>query len=200
MIVTISNQYGCGALAIARSVAEKLRYALVDEQLPVVVAKRLRTSPEAVDAAEDSVRNLGERMMTGLERATPEVVMSAPAENFDEDCFREVQQAVREYAARGNAVIFGRGANLILGRREDVLRVFMHAPKEWRIGHVSASIGVALNDAAAEIERIDRARKGYVRERYGADWGVPENYDLSLDVARLGAERCAQLIVTAAGG
>ena len=48
MIVTISNEYGAGALAVAKRAAETLGYEFVDQQLPVVVAKRLRISPEEV--------------------------------------------------------------------------------------------------------------------------------------------------------
>jgi len=58
VVITISNRYGCGALAIAQRVAERLGYEFVDEQLPVVVAKRLRTSPEAVEEAEDLGRTM----------------------------------------------------------------------------------------------------------------------------------------------
>ena len=54
MIVTISNEYGSGAVAIARDAAAALGYEFVDEQLPVVVAKRLQSSPEEVEAAEDT--------------------------------------------------------------------------------------------------------------------------------------------------
>jgi len=41
MIVTVSNQYGAGALAVARQAAGELGYRLIDQELPVVVAKRL---------------------------------------------------------------------------------------------------------------------------------------------------------------
>jgi len=50
MILTISNEYGSGALAVSRRVAQALGYRFVDQELPVVVAKRLSTSPQAVDA------------------------------------------------------------------------------------------------------------------------------------------------------
>ena len=42
-------------------------------------------------------------------------------------------QTVREYAAHGNVVIVGRGAGAILGRRPDVLRVFLYAPRDRRV-------------------------------------------------------------------
>lgn len=196
MIVTVSNQYGSGAIAIARAAAERLGYTLVDKELPVVVAKRLQTSVEAVEGAEDTSRTVSERLLSGLEMATPEV-SSIEGPSFDEQCFREVQAAVREYAARGNTILIGRGANAILGRREDVMRVYMHAPRDWRIHHIMELLEVDERTAGGEVDRIDKARARYIRRYYDLDWGDQSHYDLSLDVATFGSNGCAELIVRA---
>jgi cytidylate kinase len=197
VVITISNRYGCGALAIAQRVAERLGYEFVDEQLPVVVAKRLHTSPEAVESAEDMGRTMSERMLRGLELGTPEV-RAETGPSFDEECLREVQEAVREYAARGNVILFGRGAHAILGRGPGILRVFMTAPREWRIHHVMEAGAVDEKTAAAEVERIDRARREYLRAYYDLDWGDTTNYDLVVDTSTFSVEGCADLIARAA--
>ncbi|MBV8529718.1 MAG: cytidylate kinase-like family protein, partial [Candidatus Eremiobacteraeota bacterium] len=167
MIVTISNEYGSGALAIAQRSAGALGYDYVDRQLPVVVAKRLRVSPEAVEATEDAARSLGERLLTGLERATPELAEASTVEPFDDELLRAVQDAVREYASRGNAVIVGRGSSAILGPGSDVLRVFFYAPREWRIAHVMRTAGIRRESAESELDRVDRARSAYMKAWYG---------------------------------
>lgn len=197
MVVTISNEYGSGALAIAKRVADALGYEYVDQQLPVVVAKRLRITPEAVDANEDAERTLGERWLTGLERATPELAQASALEPFDEELFRAVQQAVREYAEHGNSVIVGRGASAILGAREGVVRIFMYAPRDWRIARVAQASGVRRELAEAEVDRIDRARAAYMRERYGLTFGDAHEYDLCIDTSRQDEAQSAALIVTA---
>ena len=197
MVITVSNLYGCGALAIAQRVAERLGLEYVDEQLPVVVAKRLRTTPEAVESAEDLGATVGERMLRGLELGTPEVSSSQRGPSFDEACLREVQEAVREYAAHGNVVLIGRGAGAILGRRPDVVRVLMHAPRDWRIQHLVDAYHVSEAAATAEVDRIDRARAKHMEATYGLKWIEARNYDLCLDVASLGTERCIEAIVSA---
>lgn len=198
MLITISNRYGCGAVAIAHDVAQRLGYVYVDDQLPVVVAKRLKTSPQAVVSAENLGGSMSERMLRALESGTPE--LRAPeAVNFDRECVRQLQEAVREYAAHGNVVIVGRAANAILGRRPDLLRVFLHAPRDWRIRRIVEGHGVGEKAAAAEVDRIDRARGEYVRTYYGLHWGDPENYDISIDTSTFGPERSAALIIQALG-
>lgn len=197
MILTISNEYGSGALAIARRVAADLGYEYVDEQLPVVVAKRLRISPEEVEANEDTGRTLGERLLTSLELSTPELAASSAVEPFDEELLRAVQDAVREYASPGNVVIVGRAAGAILGARPDVVRVFMHAPREWRIAHIVQAMHADRKAAQMEVDRIDRARRAYLHDWYGVTFGDPHNHDLCVDTSRFGEEQSAYLIRTA---
>jgi cytidylate kinase len=197
MIVTISNEYGSGAIVIARDAAEALGYEFVDEQLPVVVAKRLQSSPEEVEAAEDTRRSVGERILTGLEMATPEIGAPMSGETFDERCLREVQAAVREYAAHGDVILVGRAAGAILGRRPDVVRVFIHAPRDWRIHHVMDGTGADAKTAASEVDRIDAARRGYMEEWYDLRWGDPQRYDLCIDASSFGHDAVVALLVAA---
>ena len=197
MVVTVSNEYGAGAIAIAVRVADELGYECVDRQLPVVVAKRFGISPEEVEANEDTARTLGERWLTSLERATPELAVSSTLPPFDEALLEAVQDAVREYAARGNVVIVGRGAGVILRDAPGVVRVFMHAPREWRIVHVMAAFGTDRKTTEAEIDRIDRMRAAYLSDWYGVRFGDPANYDLCLDTSRFDEAQCAAVIVSA---
>jgi cytidylate kinase len=195
VIVTISNEYGSGALAIASRAAQTLGYDYVDRQLPVVVAKRLRVTPEAVEASEDSPRSLGERLIDSLERATPELAEAAATQPLDEELVQAIAQAVREAASGGRCVIVGRGAYAILGERPDVLRVFMHAPRDWRIAHVVKASNVSLEVAQAEVDRIDRARIAYIRQWYGLTFGDMRSYDLCIDTSRLDvAQSCAAIV------
>lgn len=198
VIITISNRYGCGAIAVAQSAAQQLGFEFVDEQLPVVVAKRLKTSPQAVETAEHRARSVSERMLRALEFATPELGGLADQPTFAEECLREVKEAVRDYASHGNVVLIGRGANAILGRRPDVLRVFMYAPRDWRVRHIMEGHAVDERTAAAEVERVDRARGQYMQAYYGVKWIDHANYDLAIDTATFGQEDSARLIVNAA--
>jgi len=197
VIVTISNQYGSGAVAVATRVAAELAYELIDNQLPVVVAKRMQITPVQAQAVDETGRSLGARLLSSLELATPEVAVSGFGQTFDEEYVREVQQAVREFAARGNVVIVGRAAGAILGRRPDVVRVFMYGPREWRIERLVTERSIERKAAAAEVDRIDRARKAHLRDWYNVEIGSPEIVDLAIDTATFGADGSSALIVAA---
>jgi cytidylate kinase len=197
VIVTISNLYGCGAVAAATRVAAELQYELIDDQLPVVVAKRMQITAVQAQAVDETGRSLGARLLSSLELATPEVAVSGFGQTFDEEYVREVQEAVREFAAHGNVVIVGRAAGAILGRRPDVVRVFMYGPREWRIERLVIERNLEPKAAAAEIDRIDRARKAHLRDWYNVELGSPEVVDLAIDTSSFGVEGSAALIVAA---
>ncbi|HEY8296786.1 MAG TPA: cytidylate kinase-like family protein [Candidatus Baltobacteraceae bacterium] len=197
VIVTVSSQYGSGGLGAGRIVAQRLGYKFVDQQLPTVVAKRLGISREAVSAAESASASVAERVLRVLELGTPEVDASQGGPSFDEECAREVQQAVRDYAARGNCVIVGHGGSAILGRRPDVIRVYVYAPRDWRIHQIMSGHDVDEKTASDEVDRIDRRRGEYMRHYYEMEWGNPAHYDLALDTSTFGPDGAAALVVRA---
>jgi cytidylate kinase len=197
VVVTISNLYGCGAVAVAQRVAAELEYELIDGQLPVVVAKRMQISPVQAHAVDETGRSLGARLLSSLELATPEVAVSGFGETFDEEYVREVQEAVREFAARGNVVIVGRAAGAILGRRQDVVRVFMYAPRDWRVERIMAELGLEQKAAASEVDRIDRARRAHLRDWYNVEMGSSAIVDLAIDTSTFGTQGSAKLVIDA---
>jgi cytidylate kinase len=197
VIVTISNQYGAGGWSVARRAAETLGYEFVERQLPVVVAQRLHIPVDQAEEDEMTYRTAGEQFLTGLELATPELAELSSTPDFDETMLQAVQEAVREFASRGNVVIAGRGASAILGRRPGVLRVYLYAPRDRRVRFIAEHFGVDAKTAEKEVDRVDKARAAYMREWYGITFGDPSNYDLCIDTSALGEEQSAATIVDA---
>ena len=97
-------------------------------------------------------------------------------------------------------MILGRGAGAILGRRPDVLRVFMYAPRDWRVERVASEYGLDYKAAAAEVDRIDKARRAHLRDWYNVEMGSPVVVDIAIDTATFGEERAAALVIAAVHG
>jgi hypothetical protein len=81
MIITISREYGAAGRAVTHALAELLGYRLLDEDLPVVVAARLGTSPEAVDGIEYRRVGFGQRLLRSLSAAVPEAFQPTPQDD-----------------------------------------------------------------------------------------------------------------------
>jgi hypothetical protein len=175
-----------------------LRYRLVDEELPRMIASRLGTSADVVESVESRAPGFGERVLAGLDSAIPEAMRAgSPLDDFARAYRREVEPLVGAAVAAGDVVIVGRLAGAIVGPRHDVVRVFIHAPLSWRIANVGRSLGCDPRQARAEIMRIDEARRTYARESYAMAWGDPHNYDLLVDSSRFGIDGAATLIAGA---
>jgi cytidylate kinase len=111
---------------------------------------------------------------------------------------------IEEAAERGNAVIVGRGAAFILGRREGVLNVQLHASLDARIRYLMSRVedvpGPDLPDEKALRElahSVDSARAEYIRRLFNADWLDARHYDLAVDTGRVGVDKTVDLIEAA---
>ncbi len=198
MIVTVSRAYGALGHAVSREVAERLGYRLLDDDLPVVVAARLGTSPELVEGVEHRNDGFGERFLRSLSGAVPEAFQpSVATDDLTGAALREIESLIRRAADAGDAVIVGRGGSAILGGRPDTVRVFLTAPVRWRAAHIADSLAVSDAAARAEIARVDNARRAFARERYDIGWGEPRFYDLVIDVSTFGAPGAASIVVAA---
>ena len=80
-----------------------------------------------------------------------------------------------------------------------MIRVFIHAPREYRISKIMEMYGDSREDALRNIRHSDIARSGYYRSISGQNRGDPHNYHLCLD-ASMGADACVDLICRAVDG
>ena len=97
-------------------------------------------------------------------------------------------------------VILGRCGDYVLRERKDVLRVFVYAPKEWRLEYAKTNPLVKAKDEKGikdEVEKTDRNRSAYYNYYTQNRWGDAHNYDLAINAA-LGRETCVKMILDAA--
>ena len=88
----------------------------------------------------------------------------------------------------------GRCADYILKDYDNVVRIFIHAPQDYRIQRVMDVYGDTPKEARVNIERSDKARASYYEHISGTHWGDARNYELTVDSSD-GVEKTAQFIV-----
>ena len=103
------------------------------------------------------------------------------------------EEVIRTIADYGSCVIVGRAADYVLRDYDNVFRVFIHAPKKYRVAKVMEMYGDNLEDAKRNVRHSDIARSSYYRTISGQNWGEPRNYHLCLD-ASVGEEICVDMI------
>jgi cytidylate kinase len=91
---------------------------------------------------------------------------------------RKMAETIRSLAVAGNTVIVGRGANLITMGIKQSLHVRFVGSRESRVRHYARKFGLSDGDAAREVDRLDRARKRYVKSNFEHDIEDSKYYDL----------------------
>ena len=200
-VITISRQYGSGGSEVAQRVASALAWELLDNAIVDAVAARLDMSSEEVEAREERVPSLVERLASAMSLGSPEMLITgehplgAPSE---EQIVATTAQIVDEAVSRGNVVLVGRGAQSQLAEREDALHVFCYAPRPALIARAARRLGVTEAEAMRVVDDTNRAREQYVRRHWNRAWQGVDNYHLCVNTSWLGIEGAADMISRAA--
>ena len=102
-------------------------------------------------------------------------------------------EVIRKIADQGSCVIVGRAADYVLREYEDVVRIFIYAPEEYKMKRVMEVYGDTPEEAKKNIRRSDEARASYYKNISERTWGDRQNYDLLID-SSVGLEESANAI------
>jgi hypothetical protein len=197
-VLTVAREYGSGGGLIARAVAGKLGWNLLDKALVEAIARSARVDPDLAQRYDERTDSWLHRLSRrGLWRGAFEgIATTTDAECFDAEAMAALAKSlILEAHSRGNCVIVGRGAQCVLQNRDDVLQVFIHAPWSERIERVRSRVPSA-GDVELLIHSTDEQRADFIRLYFGCNWNDPHLYHLLISSV-LGEEMVADLIVEA---
>jgi len=193
-LITIEREYGCGAAAIAASLAEQLGWKLWDHLLTEEIARIAKVDPSAVLRCDERMDSRVHRLAKVFWRGSYE--RSTPLGNqiFDTDrMVAMMQDIMNRIALEGNAVIVGRGAPYFLRDNPDAFHVFLYAPRAEKIRRTIAD-GRSQQEADELVDFVDRERIAYVKHYFNADWPTRSLYHMMLNTA-VGDDSIVQTIV-----
>jgi cytidylate kinase len=109
-----------------------------------------------------------------------------------------VESSIAELIDAGGAVILGRAAAVVIGRRPGAFHVRLDGPLERRARRGAAWEGVTLDEARSHLTKADVPRARYVQRLYGRDPADPALYHLVLDSTVVALDALVELIAAAA--
>jgi cytidylate kinase len=114
-----------------------------------------------------------------------------------EPTLMEAARLTLALAARGDAVLVGRGAGFLLPA-ETTVHVHVVAPREQRLLYLAERLRLTPDEAEKELVRRD-ARRAELRAALGGPTEIGDfsGFDLVLNTHRLGVDACAELILQA---
>ncbi|MBQ8852245.1 MAG: MATE family efflux transporter [Oscillibacter sp.] len=178
-IITIAREHGSMGKQVGKLVAQKLDIPFYYKEMTALAAQESGLDREFIS----SINENSPSYLHDLYLSTTVIRQAVTAQ----------ERIIRKIADHGRCVIVGRAADYVLRDNTDIVRVFLHAPKKYRIGKIMEMYGDDRDAAAANVRRSDAARSAYYRSISGRSWEDPHNYDLCID-ASIGKEECAELI------
>lgn len=183
-IVTISRQAGSHGDEIAEMAAKQLGYEFIDRDHIHKMAQACDLEfKQACQAYEAEMKPHG-----FFER----LAFSSPAHAA---LFASLNY---ELAKKGNVVMVGRGAQVVLGNLPGVLKVRVVAPSEVRVERVARRMNLSLEDAQEFVRKYDHERRALLEAVYEYDLFDWKNFDLVINTAVLEAQDAADMIALAA--
>lgn len=207
--ITFAVQIGSGGSAIARTVAETLRFRYYDWEVTSQAAMAAGVSPQAVAAAERApslLERIMERLLAtgaysedeGLSRLSAATMASA-IRTLDSQHYRElIEDAVSELGERGEAVIVGHASQVVLQDESGVLKVLICGSPARRAQRLAEEEGISPDQASAAVRESDQERRGFFKRIYGIELLSASHYDLALNTDHLSTNVVTELILSAA--
>ncbi|MBR0824862.1 cytidylate kinase family protein [Bradyrhizobium manausense] len=178
-VIAMTREMGSGGREVAQRVADELQLTLVLHHLVEhEIADHLELREDAVHHLLEGGATLTERLQVGSGRLA-----------------RYTAEEILELANRGNVLIRGWGACLVLREVPHVVRVRVCAPMDVRERTVMQRQGIKDRQTARrEIERNDATHKRILRNVYGVDREEALLYDLMLNTERCSIETSTKLV------
>lgn len=179
-IITVSREFGSGGRELGRRLAESLGFAYYDREIITEIAKRTSLDEKFVE----------NNLEKGMQAYTMHFGMSfslIPILNQSAiDCFVAQKDIITELAKKGDCVIVGRSADVILSEFNP-FNLFIYADMDSKINRCKKRMkdgdGFTDKELAKKIKQIDKER-GKSRQLFSdTKWGDRQNYHLLVNTS-----------------
>ena len=227
-VITINGPSGSGAVTIGEMVSQQMELSFVDRMVTVQAAKIVGKPVGAlVDKEQRVVRfrdRLGQFLQNMLERSAMSGVSGEPyfgrgldslppetyaelagetsvtAVKVDDKAFIDATTKVlKDMNQKGNVVIIGRGANIILAGTPGVMHVGLMAPLEVRVQTLMQREHMERDEAEVYVDELERARVAYFQKFFKGSPNDPTLYHFMLNMDKMEPKAAADVVAHAAG-
>jgi cytidylate kinase len=191
-IITISRQFGAGGSTIGKAVAKRLGFYYCNKDMIV------RAALESGNLTPREVMFYDEKVPA--EFGFGQSLFDFYNKPLDERLFNAQTEAIRKVAEKGNCVIVGRNANIVLKEFDRTLHVFVAATERFRLEMMRDRLPDLSDEKRLErIRSVDKTRKKYCKHYTHTEFGNADYYDLTVKSSTFGIDKCVDIICNAAG-
>jgi cytidylate kinase len=187
MTIAITREAGARGGSIARKVARILGWQLFNQDMLDYLNRDPGAKSELLSELPPGASGWADQQLTRLSQDYRIALESETA---------NVMRLMLTVAARGEAVLVGRGAGFILPA-ESTVHVRIVSPLDERIAYMGQWLRLTRDEATEEVKARDGRRAAFLSHLFPQDSADVYRYDLILNSSRLGEEACAEIITRA---
>jgi cytidylate kinase len=198
-VITIGRQFGSGGRAIGEKLAKKLSIPFYDKELISLAAKESGTDPDVFKNIDETATN---SLLYSISMGMYSFGNGALAMGdlpVNDKLYLLQHQIIKDLACKGPCVIVGRCADYILKDHPHCVNVFIYADMEYRKKRAIGAHDIEEKRAEHIINKTDKTRANYYSFYSGQKWGMPQNYDLCINSAKLSDDEIVELICSYIG-
>lgn len=195
-VITFARGFGTGGKEIASKLAADLGIHCYENRILTLASQMSGLDENLFAEVNEKVRATGgfSSFLKGLPRSRNYISRN---EKFvsDDTLFDYQKQIIENLADTESCVIVGKCADWILRGRENVVSVYIEAPRDFCIRRTIEHMGVTEETAAATISHTDKFRADYYKYyTHGNYWTNPVNYDMTLNSEKVGVDNAVKVI------
>lgn len=195
-VVTFARGFGSGGKEIASMVAKDLGIHCYENRILTLASQMSGLDERLFQEVNERMRDYGgiSSFLRGLPRTRSYIARN---ERFrsDDELFEYQRKIICGLADQESCVIVGKCADYVLRGRENVVSVYIEAPRSFCVRRTMEHMGVSEEVANATITQTDKYRADYYAYyTNGNYWTNPVNYDMTLNSERMGIAGCVHLI------
>ncbi len=198
IVITVSRQMASGGTYIAHSVARKLGFKYLDNEVLYKAAKFMGADNRDLSDREERISGFIEKIVRSFSFGSPEAAYLPPSLHpvHDIDLFDAEARIIQEVAGSCNVVVVGGAGFYVLRDHPGLVKVLIHAPLGFRVKRLMEVRNIVDKDIAiAEIEESDKRKEKFLRTITGVEWIDARNYHLCIDTSAEGFEGAIETIV-----
>jgi len=196
-VITISRQFGAGAMKLGKMLAEKYGYTLASREIVQGIADKAKVSTDFVLSVEKEAGTRLSRFMTRIisSRGMVNKILRDDSGYIDEKLYLDyLVLTVVQIADEGNAVIMGRGSQYILRSHPDAVHILLVDDLENRIKRVEQREKTSYEQAARIVHHEDKRRLSLYHRLGKQDYDSPSLYHMVLNMSRLTRPQAFEMI------
>lgn len=178
-IITIDREFGSGGRELGKRLADALGISCYDQEIIEEVAKLHGLDPAHVERISEADINTVYPMTIGRRFYNPHISVKD-----DIKILVSQQEVMKSLAMRGDCVIVGRCADVIL-REDSPMNLFVYANQQSRLKRCLERAREGENEQMIlrQMRRIDRDRAQFRELLADSAWGKPSTYHLCINTS-----------------